>query len=350
MSYRGVVCALCLVFLTLGLSSSVAAGPSDLDGTIPTEVAVDVGPSLAIQGAVITADALPEAGLGFDEAVERPSAGSISPSDTSLAEFDRAEAELDEYDPWVKFNEPMFAVNYNFDKYLLKPVATAYDAVIPDFVQQGISNFFQNLGSFRRVINTALQGRFEATGQEFGRLFINSTFGLAGFVDAAPSFGVAPRTEADMGQTLAVWGVGHGPFLVLPLFPPFTVRDAIGSGVDGLMNPLNWILPFGANMAIRVEQMVNDRSLNLELFGDVEASVVDLYSSVRNAYLQKRDALVREAVADSPFRRRERLILTGPEGPRPAGSPASSGSQSPSSEPPSPESTSGAVPTGDSRN
>jgi phospholipid-binding lipoprotein MlaA len=257
-------------------------------------------------------DAVVEQAPGLALTAEAALEGETDP-DLTLEELQVAESRLIEYDPWIPFNERVFAFNHGFDRHLLKPVATAYDKVIPNFIQRGVRNVFDNIGSIRRIVNTALQGRFDASGQELGRFVINSVFGLGGLIDAAPSFGVAPRTEADTGQTLGVWGAGPGPYLVLPLLPPLTVRDALGTAVDVALDPLAWVAPFEALLAIRVERTVNDRSLNLELYEDVEESVVDLYSAVRNAYLQQRARAVREAAVDSPFGRRHELILTGPE-------------------------------------
>jgi phospholipid-binding lipoprotein MlaA len=255
-----------------------------------------------------------------DVEAQRPVASEFT-LDTSLSELEALEAELEEYDPWSGFNERTFAFNYNLDRYVVKPVARAWDKVVPNFVQRGIHNLFQNVGSVRRLINTALQGRFDAFGQELGRFVINTVFGVGGFIDAAPSFGVAPRAEADAGQTLAVWGIRPGPYLVLPFFPPSSVRDTTGTALDIVMNPLTWIIPspFFVGAASQAGNMINERSMNLELFEDVEESVLDLYSSVRNAFFQRRQRLVQEALADSPFGRRERLILTSP--PTPLGAP-----------------------------
>ncbi len=169
-----------------------------------------------------------------------------------------------------------------------------------------------NVGSVRRIVSTALQGRFDDTGQEFGRFVINTMFGLGGFVNAAPSFGVQEQTTADIGQTFGVWGAGPGPYLVLPFLPPFTLRDAVGFAFDTALDPLAWVAPIEAVVGVTGERTVNERSLNLELYENVEESVFDLYSAVRNAYLQQRHKAVREGLGRSLFGRRERLIITGP--------------------------------------
>lgn len=232
--------------------------------------------------------------------------------DTSLAELRAAEEELAEYDPWIPFNEKTFAFNHGLDTHVIKPVATAYDRVVPNWVQRAFRNMFENVGSFRRIINTALQGRFNDSGQELGRFVINTFFGLGGFVDAAPSFGVG-KIEADTGQTFGVWGAGPGPYLVLPLLPPLTVRDAFGFVFDLALDPVNWVAPFAATVGVTTEKTVNDRSMNLDLFQNVEETVFDLYGAVRNGYLQRRHGLIREGLTAGSFGRRERLILSGYE-------------------------------------
>src|SRR4030095_3633087 len=121
---------------------------------------------------------------------------------------------------------------------------------------------------------------------------VNSTVGVAGLIDVASLMHVEP-SEADSGETLALYGVAPGPYLVLPTMPPLTVRDAIGRGIDGALDPVSYVLPFVANRAKSIVTAVNERSLNLKLFADVENSGLDLYSAARNGYLQRR----RQAIA-----------------------------------------------------
>src|SRR5262249_32046728 len=104
-------------------------------------------------------------------------------------------------------------------------------------------------------------------------------------------------SDADAGQTLALYGFGPGPFLVLPTFPPLTVRDAIGRGIDGTLDPISYFLPFVANRAKSIVTAINERSLDLRLYADVEDSVLDLYSAARNGYLQRRRVVVQRALA-----------------------------------------------------
>ncbi|PYN07279.1 MAG: hypothetical protein DME06_17475, partial [Candidatus Rokuibacteriota bacterium] len=128
----------------------------------------------------------PLAPVGGVAATERPaSPSSAGEAEESPARLDQAEEEFEEYDPWEPFNEKAFKFNYNLDRYGLKPAAKAYDKVVPNFVERAISNIFENIGSFRRIINLSVQGRFNDSGQELGRFVINTMFGLGGLVDAA---------------------------------------------------------------------------------------------------------------------------------------------------------------------
>ena len=203
--------------------------------------------------------------------------------------------DVEEYDPWEKFNEKMFTFNYNMDKYVLKPVAKGYNAIMPDMFQTMIDNAFTNLRMPSRFVNKVLQWKLVDATKEMGRFLINSTLGIGGLFDVARQGMGLERQKADFGQTLGIWGVGPGPYLVLPLLPPLTVRDGVGFAADGAMNPLYYYIPFFPDaFGMRVGDTINDRSLNLDLFQGIEESTIDLYSSVRNGYLQRRNRLIRE--------------------------------------------------------
>ena len=206
----------------------------------------------------------------------------------------KEEEELEEFDPWEKFNENMFEVNRKLDRYFLKPVAKVYNVIIPEPFQVLIANGFDNIGFVPRAVNSLLQGKWGGAGREVSRFLINSTAGIGGLFDAAKYWNIEKSRE-DFGQTLAVWGSGPGPYLILPFFEPMTVRDGIGKGVDGAMNPLSYVLPFfWAGIGMKAGDTVNDRALNLELFQGFEESVIDMYSAVRNAYLRRREQLIKE--------------------------------------------------------
>jgi phospholipid-binding lipoprotein MlaA len=198
-------------------------------------------------------------------------------------------------DPWESFNEKMFWFNREvLDRYLLKPVATAWDFVLPDAVQRSLHNAFDNLAVVRRVVNNALQLKLAGAAKEVARFGINSTLGVGGLFDMAKDgFGIEESDE-DMGLTLGGWGVGPGPYLVLPFLPPLTVRDGIGYAIDSAMTPYVYFAPWYVTFAGETTNIVNERSLNLDRFERVAESTVDLYSAVRNAYLQRRAAAIKQ--------------------------------------------------------
>jgi phospholipid-binding lipoprotein MlaA len=132
-------------------------------------------------------------------------------------------------DPWEGFNRAIYRFNYRFDRYIFLPAVAAYQTVTPDVVETGIHNFFRNIQDITTLINSILQLSFEKTMNTATRLAVNSTIGLAGFINVASD---VPRSDEDFGQTLGHYGVGTGPFLVLPILGPSNVRDGIGLGVD----------------------------------------------------------------------------------------------------------------------
>ena len=238
----------------------------------------------------------------LEVALDATDAAATVPSEAKLAsatygmEITQAAAGEDfESDPWERFNEVMFNFNREIlDRYILKPVATAWDFVLPDPVQKGVHNFFDNLAVVRRVMNNALQLKFQGAGKEVARFAINSTVGLVGFFDVAKDgFGIE-QSDEDTGQTFGVWGAPPGPFLVLPFLPPLTVRDGIGYLFDISMTPYIYFIPWYASIGSNVTNIVNERSLNLDRFERVELTTIDLYSAVRNAYLQRRAAAIRQ--------------------------------------------------------
>jgi phospholipid-binding lipoprotein MlaA len=201
--------------------------------------------------------------------------------------------EVTEYDPWERFNRAMFDFNQRLDRNVLKPVAKVWNFVVPDLAQQSLANAFDNIAMPRRLINSLLQLKIERAGLELARFFLNISMGVGGFFDVATELGV-PRSDEDTGQTLGYYGVGPGPYLVLPLLPPLTVRDGVGFAADGAMQPISYVAPFAATVGMRAGQVINDRSLNLETFEEFEQMTFDLYSAVRNAYLQRRQRMIQE--------------------------------------------------------
>ena len=240
-------------------------------------------------GAETASDATPQRPELVADATARD-AGMAQARDDSITDM-----EPEEYDPWERFNEKMFDVNRNLDKYVLKPVAKGYNFIVPDEIQIMISNGFDNISFVPRLVNSLLQGKVVGAGRELSRFVINSTAGVGGLFDPAKDvFGILKSRE-DFGQTLCVWGVSTGPYVIVPGLEPLTVRDGIGKAVDTAFDPLSYVLPFfWDRLGMKIGDMVNERSLNLDLFQGFEESVIDMYSAVRHAFLQRRARLCRE--------------------------------------------------------
>ena len=241
-------------------------------------------------------------GDSSDPAEKSPAEGTSKKKQSSLFEdpfADESSNGTPEEDPWEKFNENMFSFNRGVDRWFLKPVATGYDLILPDVAQIGVRNAISNIDFPRRLVNNLLQLKFEGAAREVIRFTINSTFGIGGLVDFAKLSSGIPESDEDTGQTMGVYGVKPGPYLVLPFFSPMTVRDGFGTIFDRAMNPLLYVGIFvdgatGVAMGTFTLNAINERSLNLETFEQVEDSVIDLYSAVRNAYLQNREAAIRD--------------------------------------------------------
>ena len=196
-----------------------------------------------------------------------------------------------EGDPFESFNRAMFSFNDGLDEYLLKPVAEGYDAVLPNPIKTGISNFFSNLGDIFVIINDLLQFKIGQAIEDTGRFIFNTTIGLYGLIDVATPMGLAKHDE-DFGQTLASWGVGDGPYIVLPFFGPRTMRDTAGLVVVSSYDPLNEISDKEALYATIVLRTVDIRYKLLKASRVVEQAALDKYSFVRDAYLQNRKNLI----------------------------------------------------------
>ncbi len=278
------VVLLALVFTGCGTLSSGVRVDSSVLATKAVEVPTDV---------VLTqAPAETEKAAATKSAEDDASAMAQQATTEKLPDI----PEVEEYDPWEPFNETMFEFNRKLDKWILKPAAQAWNVIMPQPFQVLFSNGFDNIGFAPRFINNLLQAKWGGAGRELSRFIINSTLGIAGLFDPAKDYWGIEKSAEDFGQTLGRWGIGPGPYLVLPFLPPLTVRDGIGKGVDGLLDPFNWLVPFNVveRIAVKAGDTVNDRALNIDLFQGFEESVIDMYSAVRHAYLQRRERLVRE--------------------------------------------------------
>jgi len=208
-----------------------------------------------------------------------------------------AEDEVNPVDPWEGFNRSVFTFNDTLDTYISRPVAVVYNKVMPQRLDDGVSNVFSNLADVVVIVNDLLQGKFKQGGQDLGRFLVNSTVGIAGLVDVGSRIGL-DKNEEDFGQTLGYWGVDAGPYLMLPLYGPSTVRDAFGSVVNSQLDLVRYVDHVPTRNQLYGLRMIDKRDAYLEL---EDAIFGDKYTYLRDVYLQRRAFLVNDGEVEDPF-------------------------------------------------
>jgi phospholipid-binding lipoprotein MlaA len=205
-------------------------------------------------------------------------------------------------DPLEGMNRGVYKFNDVVDKYAMKPVATAYKTVAPTPVRKGFNNFFNNLGSITSVLNNILQLKFSNAFTEAGRFVMNSTFGIAGFIDVAAMDNV-PVHKEDFGQTLGHWGYKNSAYFVIPFLGPSTIRDTGGLVFDTVTtDPISYTHRHGEirlHNQLRAAQLLDRRTELLDAKDIVDDASLDPYAFTRDAYLQRRDNLIADGAADA---------------------------------------------------
>jgi len=191
-------------------------------------------------------------------------------------------------DPWESMNRSVYNFNEVLDNIAIQPAAKAYNAVLPSPVRTGIHNFVGNLGDVWTLANTALQLKLQASAETFMRITVNTVFGLGGVLDVATEMRLEKRKE-DFGQTLGYWGVKPGPYVVLPILGPSTVRDALATPIDMQGDVTQQFNDQTTRSVLTVTRILDVRSGLLESLDVIKAAALDPYSFVRDAYLQKRE-------------------------------------------------------------
>jgi phospholipid-binding lipoprotein MlaA len=199
-------------------------------------------------------------------------------------------------DPLEPINRGFFSFNNTFDHYLFKPIAKGYDAVVPSPVKTGVSNVFQNMSDVQSVVSSGLQLKGSKMGDDMGRVLLNSTIGLGGLFDLATPMGIE-RGNEDFGQTLGYWGIGAGPYLVLPFMGPSSTRDTFGSVLDSQTDPLGYVSSVPVRNSLTGLRVVDARVGLFPLEGLANQAALDRYTFFRSAYLQRRESLVRDGKA-----------------------------------------------------
>jgi phospholipid-binding lipoprotein MlaA len=196
-------------------------------------------------------------------------------------------------DPWERMNRGTFAFNEGFDQYLLGPVASGWDFVMPDILERGLLNFFSNLRMPVTIANDILQLKPKAVGQDLLRVVENSVWGMGGFIDIASMEGV-PRNDEDFGQTLGYWGVPNGPYFVIPVLGPSSARMTVGLAADTFTLVHVWFIPFYASTIMTVVDAIN---LRAHFDAEIRAGrrdAFDFYIFMREAYLHNLEMRVRD--------------------------------------------------------
>ena len=208
------------------------------------------------------------------------------------------EAEYRDPDPWEPMNRVIFRFNDTLDTYALKPVAKGYDRVMPQFLNDGVTNVFNNLGEPKNLINNTLQGKLHDAGIDLARFLMNTTVGVVGVFDVATRMGLQ-RNDEDFGQTLGAWGVQSGPYVMLPLFGPSTVRDGSAFALEGytVYNYADMDHVRTRNTAVGLD-IVDTRA---GLLSQERLIRGDKYRFIRNAWLQNREYKVKDGQVEDEF-------------------------------------------------
>jgi len=197
-------------------------------------------------------------------------------------------------DPLEPWNRAMFHFNDKLYFWVLKPTAQGYKAVTPDIVRVGVKNFFHNLTTPIRLVNCLLQGKSQAAGAELGSFMVNTVVGVLGFGNPAANDPRLTPHDEDFGQTLAVYGVGDGFYIIWPFLGPSTLRDSVAMGGDHFLAPLSYINSTEASVGIRFYDTINSTTFRIGDYESLKEAAVNPYEAFRNAYIQYRQRKIKE--------------------------------------------------------
>ncbi|SPR98460.1 MlaA family lipoprotein [Cupriavidus taiwanensis] len=241
-------------------------------------------------------------------------------------------------DPLEPFNREVSKINEDFDKGILRPVAELYSDYMPTPVQRAVENFFSNVSDVYSAANNLLQGKPTRAAEDTMRVAMNTVLGIGGLIDIATPAGL-PKYKEDFGQTLGVWGVPAGPYLVLPLFGPSTFRDTAGMLVDRQADPSAYFYPVSLRNSLAGVRIVAGRAQLLGASNLLEQAALDKYSFLRDSYLQRRQYLIYDGNppgADDDAETEGAAPAATGAGAAPAPVPSAEGASAPAAEPPKP--------------
>lgn len=266
------------IIMLMLLSGSISAGSNTAINTAESSAADYVDNSILLAQADTTASGTEDDTYLDDEMMDE-----LDEPHESIA------------DPLEPINRAFYHFNDKLYFWVLKPAAKGYSAVVPEPARRGVKNFFNNISFPVRFVNCIFQGKFEGAGYEVGRFVINSTLGIAGFMDRATSQFEMPEYDEDLGQTLGSYGIGHGFFLNLPLLGPSSLTDTIGSAGDAFLEPMNYLdMKTKYDLSIKAVETVNKTSLRIGEYEDLKKSALDPYVAYRDAYYQYRQSQIKK--------------------------------------------------------
>jgi phospholipid-binding lipoprotein MlaA len=268
---------LLILALSLALPLSAAGGNATLDPAVPAAPGIE-NPALILA-------ATDEAGTGDEPTFVEPD--DLEDEDLPFLD-DEDDVVLDVYDPLETINRGTFWFNDKLYFYLLKPVAKGYRWLMPEPLMLGIGNFFSNLASPMRIINAGLQGKFADAGNELTRFGVNTTIGIGGFFDTAKDHFNLKKKKEDTGQTLGYYGIGPGPYLVLPFFGPSSFRDGIGLLADSRLDLTYYLWEDRDYWAAIALKTVNTVALDKDTYEGIKKDALDPYLFIRDAWTQFR--------------------------------------------------------------
>lgn len=265
---------------------------------VPVPLLFAIAMSVHAQTAPVSVDSKASENEAVASVQESTNVSAQEPATPTTSDATDSSSQKNPADPWQGYNRAMFSFNTTVDKHLLKPLAKTYVRFTPSFFRQGVSNVFSNIMDVPSALNDVLQGKFSRAAHDSGRVLINSTLGIAGLLDVAQHMGLQGGDGEDFGQTLAVWGVGSGPYVVLPFLGPSTLRDTTATPVDWYSDPTTYIDHIPTKNTMRGVSILNTRANFLPL----EKSVTgDKYVFIRDAYLQRRNYLVNDGQVEDSF-------------------------------------------------
>lgn len=294
--YLKTIVGLCMMGMLMPMSMPIYAFAETQSeaGSQQSAIADTPEPTVDQPSAIITETPIKE---GMPLAGSAKATDSEGVDEPSNAAEEALEDKLDEEeisDPLEPVNRAIFTFNDKLYFWVLKPVSTGYSKVLPEPARVAVRNLYTNISMPMRFAGSLMQGKVVAAGTELARFAINTTLGLAGLFDvAADNFGLQAHME-DLGQTLGFYGIGNGLYLVLPVLGPSTLRDTIGLAGDAMIYPVAYIQPVEAMVGVIACDKINRTSLSLGTYDDWKNTSLDLYTSMKDAYVKRRKILIKK--------------------------------------------------------